>query len=312
MLPAFMLLGAMLAGPPPAQPPVSEPEAQVQVRHRPLKPDSITGDHVSLPITFVSGLPTIEVTVNGKGPFRVGVDTGAMGGLHMTDRLAGALGLAPVGEALASDPSGRNPIAIKLYRLDRVALGGVEIRGWMASAAPVRAGKLESLDGIIGLGDLDSYIVTIDYSGGRFAIDRGTLPEPDGMHVFSYRDPIPVVPVTIEGHTIAAHLDTGNIGLPLIVPDSFATGLADRAKARPAGQAHTVSNVIDMFAMPVEGAVQVGAASLHVTEIGFPSVIAMANIGSRALDHMVVRLDPANKRISLISLDEVTTAAARH
>jgi hypothetical protein len=37
-------------------------------------------------------------------------------------------------------------------------------------------------------------------------------------------------------------------------------------------------------------------------------VINMANVGSLALGRMVVRVDPGNKRISLISRDEVSTA----
>jgi hypothetical protein len=297
---ALALLALAPAGPPSAMP--------TMVRHGPPPPDSVGGDHASLPMTFTSGLPTIMVTIDGKGPFKVGVDTGAMGGVHMTDRLAAALGLAPFGEAQATDPSGRNPIAIKLYRLDDFRLGGIDVKGWVSSAAPVRPGKLESLDAIVGVGAFAGYVVTFDYPAGRFAIDRGALPAPDGKHVFGYDDVLPVVPLNVEGHAIRAHLDTGNIRFPVIVPTAFAETLAHHDKARSIGQARTVSNVIDMFAMPVDGAVQVGAASVAASEIGYPSVIDMANVGSLALGRMVVRVDPGNKRISLISPDEVSTA----
>src|SRR5438309_193573 len=99
-----------------AQSPSPPPAGPVMARQGPRAPDKVTGDHAALPMTFTAGLPTIAVTIDGKGPFKVGVDTGAMGGVHMTDRLAAALNLAPVGEAQAVDPSGRNPVAIKLYR----------------------------------------------------------------------------------------------------------------------------------------------------------------------------------------------------
>ncbi|MDB5691027.1 MAG: hypothetical protein JWO81_90 [Alphaproteobacteria bacterium] len=300
---ALALLADAPAAPPPAAP--------AMVHHGPPPPDSVTGDHASLPMTFTAGLPTIAVTIDGKGPFKVGVDTGAMGGVHMTDRLAAALGLTPFGEARASDPSGLNPVAVKLYRLDDFKLGGVEVKGWVSSAAPSRPGKLESLDAIVGIGAFAGYVVTIDYAGARFAIDRGALPPPDGQHVFGYDDVLPVVPLSVEGHSIRAHLDTGNVRFPVIVPAGFAEALAHHAEARSIGQAHTVSNVIDMFAMPVDGAVQVGAASVGANEVGYPSIIDMANIGSLALGRMVVRVDPANKRISLVSLDEVSTAGRR-
>jgi hypothetical protein len=305
---ALAMLAQPVAAPPSAAPPAAAPMA---VRRMPPPPDSMTGDHATFPITFTAGLPTIEVTINGKGPFRVGIDTGAMGGAHMTDRLAATLGLTPFGEARATDPSGRNPVTIKLYRLDDFKLGAVEVKGWVGTAAPGRPGPLDSLDAILGIGAFAGYVVTLDYAGRRFALDRGALPPPDDAHVFAYDDVLPVVPLTVEGHAIPAHLDTGNVRFPVIVPADFAAALAHHAQARAIGQGRTVSSVVEMFAIPVDGAIGVGSASLGASEVGYPSIIDMANIGSLALRNMVVRIDPANKRISLISPTEVETVHRR-
>jgi hypothetical protein len=276
------------------------PPAQQVVRMAAPRP-VVTGEHAVVPLEFTAGLPTFTLSVSGKS-FRMGFDTGAPGGAHLTDRMADALALQPVGEALATDPSGENPVRIKLVMIPELRFGGLIIRNWIASSAPVRPGRLESLDGIVGLGAFDGYVVTLDYLGHRLLIDRGSLPNPDGRQIFSYSgDPIPVVPLTIEGRTILAHLDTGNVRFPVIVPASFADKLIYAAKARPIGEAHTISSVIEMKAAPVEGLVKIGDAVLKTSEAGFPSIIDLGNVGSLALSDLIVRIDPANSRISFTS-----------
>lgn len=297
MIIAAVLLGsASVQEATPPAPPTGEP---VRVRRGPPPPDSVSGDKAALPMTRTSGLPTIAVTINGKGPFNIGFDTGAPGGPHLTDRLTDALGLSPFGEARASDPSGKNPVPVKLYRLDSAAFGPVSVNGWVASARPVRKGKLESLDGIVGLDAFAGYIVTLDYAQNRLSIDKGSLPEPDGQRVFRYEGPIPSVPVSIEGQTVQAHVDTGNVRHPLIVPEALALSLAQKDKTRSIGQAHTVSNTIDMHAVPLTGEAKVGSVTLTAKEAGYPSIIDKANVGSLALEGKVLKVDPANKRIMI-------------
>jgi hypothetical protein len=288
-----------LAGIQAAEPPAPPSAQPVMARRGPPPPDSVSGDKAVLPMTFTSGLPTISVTINGKGPFKIGFDTGAPGGPHLTDRLTDALGLSPFGEARASDPSGKNPIAVKLYRLDSAAFGPVNVKGWVATAQPVRKGRLESLDGLVGLDAFAGYVVTLDFAKGSLSIEKGALPDADGQRVFQYGGPIPSVPVVIEGQTVQAHLDTGNVRHPLIVPEAFALKLAQKDKSRPIGQAHTVSNTIEMHAVPLTGEAKVGPVSLVVREAGYPSIIDKANIGSLALEGKVLKVDPANKRIMI-------------
>jgi hypothetical protein len=295
---ASMLL-TLAAGAALAQPATSPQPAVRVVRRAAPPPPIVTGDHAVVPLTFVAGFPTLSATIGGK-PVKLGFDTGAAGGARLTDRVVQALNLQPVGEALAADPSGKNPVRLKLYPVEDLALGSLNITRWIATSAPVRPGKLETLDGIIGLGAFDGFIVTLDYPGARLLLERGALPEADGKTVFTYKDPIPVVPLTIEGKAIEAHLDTGNIRMPVIVPEAFAARLSRNAEARPAGLAHTVSNTIAMKAMPVTGTIAVGQVPLAVTEVGFPSVIDLANLGSLALTNMTIRVDPRNKRVQIV------------
>ena len=257
------------------------------------------GDHASLPMTFTNGIPTLQIMVNGKGPFTVGFDTGAMGGPHMNDKMIAALGIEPFGEAHATDPSGKNPRTVKLYKVDSAQFEGVTLNQLVGTSTVLSGKKLETLDAIVGLEGFAGLVVTLDYVHGRFSAERGALPAPEGKTVFAYTGPPPSAPLTVEGKTLDAHLDTGNIRYGVIVPTEFAAGLSRKAEAKSIGVARTVSNTIEMFAEPVAGGVTMAGTPLTVTDVGYPSVAAIGNVGSLALTNMVVRVDPKNKRIQL-------------
>lgn len=297
MLFAALFLAVTTAAP---QPPASFSDVQT-IRRMGPPPPAVTGDHASIPLEFTAGLPTFSATIGGK-PFKLGFDTGAPGGAHLTDRVVEALHLQPVGEALAGDPSGKNLVRLKLYPVDDLELGPVKISKWVGTAEPVISGKLATVDGLIGLGAFDGFVVTLDYAGGRLLLDRGALPDPDGKNIFAYDDVMPVVPLTIEGKTLQAHLDTGNISMPLIVPEDFANQLSRKAEARAFGVAHTISNTIQMKAIPIAGAALVGDVPISASEIGFPSVINRANVGSLALGNLTIRIDPKNRRVQFLRL----------
>jgi predicted aspartyl protease len=291
-----LLLAALIQSA--APPPADAPQPMRVTRRSMPKPDSVEGDHADLDMASTAGLPTLSVTVNGK-PLRLGFDTGASGGIHLSADAAARLALEPIGEGMAMDPSSRNPQPIKVYKLDALQIGSVTVHGMPASASPTQQTRREGLDGIIGLGAFDGYLVTVDYVHHHFRLDRGALPAADGASIFGYDAFIPEVPLTVEGRPVTAHLDTGNTRYPVIVPDSFATGLHHHDAAQAIGQAHTVSNDITMFAASVDGPVQVGKVTLSETKVGWPTVIDKANIGSLALANTVVTVDPSNKRVRL-------------
>src|SRR6185436_20589291 len=94
-------VGARADAPPPA--PTAPPAPQV------------TGDAARVALSVIGGLPVIDVTVNGKGPFKFVVDTGAGGHAHISSALAAKLALAQVGEARVADGSGKNAKRVALF-----------------------------------------------------------------------------------------------------------------------------------------------------------------------------------------------------
>lgn len=120
--------------------------------------------------------PFVNVMINGKGPLRLVIDTGASLSV-ISDEAAAKLGIKPVargGNARAVGGSGTFPIVYSL--LDSMQLGDVKIEAipvyirtvHHAADAPVS----ERADGYIGLSMLANYLITIDYQKRELSLDR--------------------------------------------------------------------------------------------------------------------------------------------
>lgn len=273
-----------------------QPQPQPQLVRRGPPPPQATGDAARVALAVTAGLPVIEATVNGKGPFKFAVDTGASGQVHVSDALASKLALTKVGEARAADGSGKNVRHVPLVGIDTIAIGGVSFGGVTGAVTNPRNGVI---DGVIGMGLLPDYVLTIDYPGKTLGLDKGELPAADGKHVFEYQPGrVIVIPVKVGDVETPTHLDTGNARHPFIVAADIVPKLATRGEARSIGQAHTISNTVDMFAVDVTAQVRVGEVILPIKEISYPTVAPGGNLGTLGLLGVVLRVDQKNRRVS--------------
>jgi hypothetical protein len=262
----------------------------------------MTGERADLPMELAGGMPVIVATVNGRGPYRFGVDTGAAGYLRVSPALAQTLGLQQVGEAMAGDPSGRNPRRIPVYRVESLAFGGLSFSGISTTPLPDLGPRAPQLDGIIGIGFFERLLLTLDYGARRFSAGPGALPAADGRNVLelTFDRSLPSLPVRIGEAEFRLHLDTGNTAYALFLPAETVAALPTRGEPRTVGRARTVSNDIEIRAIDLAASVSVGATQLPVTSIGYPSVAPPGNLGSLALQTMAVTLDYANARIRIV------------
>ena len=279
------------------------PQPQRVMRQMRPPPPVRTGERADVALRLVASMPTITATVNGRGPYRFGVDTGASGYLRVTPELAAALGLQPVGEAMAGDPSGRNPIRIPVYRVDSLAFGGLTYAGISTTPLTLRGPSLAGIDGIIGIGFFETMLLTIDYGRLRLSAEPGALPAANGRDVveISYdRGGLISMPLTIGETVHQVHLDTGNTRFPLFMPEASIAALPTRGEARDIGRARTVSQEVSLRAIDLAAPVRVGATHLPVTAAGFPAVGRVGNIGSPALATMAVTIDYPNRRLRIV------------
>src|SRR5262245_32282866 len=129
-----------------------------------------------LPFTLVNHRPFVNVMINGKGPLKFVVDTGASLSV-ISDKAAERLGIRPVargGNARAIGGSGTFPIIYGL--LDSIQIGEARIDSVPVYIRTVHSApdtpEEERADGYIGLSVLANYAVTLDYQAKQMTLDR--------------------------------------------------------------------------------------------------------------------------------------------
>jgi predicted aspartyl protease len=230
-------------------------------------------------------LPAVDARINGRGPYRLIVDTGAAGVVLRSD-LAKELGLkSPPGmtgsavQVKLKSPGNKN-IPATLVHIDNLTLGGAEFQGVWTVATELPFG--DDLHGVIGMNVFHECLLTYDYPGNRIRLAQGSLPAANGRDIIPFTTPgnsgsHPVIEVEVGGESARFLIDTGMRGW-------FALPL-DRAKR------------IGMEAGPVAGpkALFVGGSSRRqVARLG-----ANIEFGQYVVEHPTVFLTDENTGASL-------------
>lgn len=256
------------------------------------------GDSAALPIEFIGGMPTVQLMIDGKGPFRFGIETGFPGNLRLTPGVVERAGLRQVGEGLTADPSGKNPRPIAIYRAGKVTLGGITWQDIDAGTMALVPDKLVGLDGLIGTNLFRDLLLSVDYGNARMSLSAGSLADGPGVVPVTREGGLLTVPIMIGDKVHRVHFDTGNTRHPLFMPEAAIAALPTAGEAYPIGKARTVSQEIVLSAKKLTAPVTLGGSKLKVTEVAWPS-IAAGNVGSLALTGQAFTLDLANNRLKV-------------
>jgi predicted aspartyl protease len=119
-----------------------------------------------------------EVMINGQGPYRFLVDTGATQTV-LSEKVSATLGLKKIATNLMYGVGGEGKLESSVYRADSLKIGDVTVRN-------VPVGTLSNpllalvMDGILGPSLLSDFVITIDYPSSQIELSRNTLPSPSG------------------------------------------------------------------------------------------------------------------------------------
>ena len=265
------------------------------------QPDSTPPKHVALRGTVVVPLvdpgipnttvPVVEVMVNGRGPFRFGVETGA-----------NFVALSPDFAAKANLRSAGTTADLPAFRIDSITLGGASFHDVRAAALP-RGGT--GVDGLLGLPFFHDVLLTIDYAARQLRISRDTLRAPDGDSILqlTHAGPFWGVPIDFAGVPLVGVLDTRGTGMLSVIPD-VATRLRFEGDLKVIGRARGAAIPdVEVKAGQLDGSVQLGGYSFPRPMIsirplppGFPTGPI---IGDNVLRNFVVSLDQRHGRLRL-------------
>jgi predicted aspartyl protease len=266
---------------------------------------------VEVPMHRFDRLPVVEVSINGGGPFRLVLDTGASGLLLRSDHAEGLDLPSPPGmpaggvKTKVRTPGG--PVDATLAYVDELTMGDVRIGGIWTLCTELPFG--DSMDGVIGMALFRSCLLTYDYPGGRVVVSEGELPSVNGSDVFSYRTPgnsgsHPSIDLTVNGEPVEFLIDTGLRGW-FSVPAGWAEeiGISAGPVEGPAGLSvgGAVRQQIARLASPISlGRYTVTQPVVRTHAEGGPSPLATRKVlGTYFLEHFVVTIDGPNERIRL-------------
>ncbi|BDU72713.1 aspartyl protease family protein [Mesoterricola silvestris] len=188
----------------------------------------------TVPLEFISDHLFVMATLNGKGPFRLFLDTGGVN--ILTPTAARALGLENQG-SLEGHGAGEAAESFGITRVDRVQIGSAWMKDQRFLIIPSLEGigKMMDLDvaGVVGYELLRRFIARVDYGANRLTLWRpeGWLHAGKGFALpFTFNGHHPRVKGELDGIPGLFDIDTGS-GATLDVYGPFAGKHGLKAKA---------------------------------------------------------------------------------
>lgn len=272
-----------------------EPVRRLGPPPRPFASAEMPGTSVEVPMLAGEEV-AVEVRVNGKGPYRFLLDTGAAGGGRISESLADALSLKRVGQAISGDPMGKNRQTIDIVEADSLTIGDA---AFSRVHLGVRDFGRPGFDGILGIGLFEEFLLTLDYPRQRVRIEKGNLPDADGKAVLAFENPrgIPQIRLKVGDQDVAVDVDSGNQKGELVLPASYIGKVPLAKEPAVVGRGRTGYNEFEIKQAPLKGALQVGGQSVEQPLVDFVEGFPNGNFGHRFLQRFAVTIDQKNHRI---------------
>lgn len=251
---------------------------------------------VDVPFDVVDGRLYVDARVNGAGPFRFAVDTGASGIARADSRLVDTLGLPA--DAAVANSDGVTTAPAATARLRSLALGALRHDDVVAISRDynARQSKAAAFDGILARGFFADGLLTIDYPRRRLRFSRGPGLTPDHSGALGYARPFRVA-VSIGGLQVEAQLDTG-ANVVLVLPQATYDALGSTAVMTP-DRLGLGNGAIDGGRTRVRGPLRIGALSLPEVEARVSTRFPEVLVGAHALQHGVVLIDQRSRQVAI-------------
>jgi len=252
----------------------------------------------SVPLEDWRGKPIVDLTIQGEGPFRFILDSGA--DVTVIDHgLAGRFEFKQLGQTEIGSPLGGTVPATRL-QLSDVHLGSIDL-GTVEALDIDLAGVLGSGDapvGVLATADLGRRSLAFDFSGKRLSVSDTLLPPANGSDVFDFCSPTgkPSMTVQVGGEQHCVNLDTGSPTV-LSLPLSVAAGLPLSSKPSVRGKARLVGAEVDVWGARLDGELRVGQLVVADPRLSFMETDALGNIGQGLLRDADLTIDHANSRV---------------
>lgn len=255
----------------------------------------------------------VDVLIDGTGPYRFNVDTGASlaGAIDVT--LAHRLGLREVGRARNTDGTGA-VVDRPIVRADSLVVGHAEFRAvrllvedfeWVSPAGS------PPTNGLLGFPLFAELLLTIDYPRRELVLRSGSLPtEPSATTLgFELDAGVPAIELGIGADRFAAIVDTGN-PTALTLPHSFRKLVSTKLPPRIVAHGRSAYHSFAYLGAPLAAPLRLAGTTFDDVGVMFAPAFDAPLLGYELLRHFAVTFDQVSRRIRFES--PVVVAATGH
>lgn len=261
-----------------------------------------------VPIKIIQGMPYMELTINGKGPFLFGFDTGFGGEMELDSALAVSLGIKPTGKMEVGDASGRNNRMLDLGVLDQLQVGDYIFQNTNVILRNRRVlPGMEKVSGILGMALFSAYTITIDYPGLKFRFEDTPLPPADNLTILNYTPVgggVPQIDLKVGDLALKAVVDVRSMSGTFKIPEQIISQLHFMSAPVVIGRGRTVSNEIIIHQGQIQEPIQFGKYKYEQPIVTYPALNEDVIIGASTLQSFQITIDQENQRIQLLKLAE--------
>ena len=257
---------------------------------------------VKVPFQLVKGMPVVEVMVNGQGPYRFVLDTGA----EMTcisERLEEEVGFSEakgeVTKISASTDKSTGPH--KVFRIELLQAGTARFCNFPAvmlddtAIMKIADGRC---DGILGRELVADCMLSIDFPQAEITMQRGELPEPNGKDILAIEDDMGISAYACEIQ-VNLKIDTGS-SAQITLSDRLADREVRITERKECGcEAKTLVGDHRVWAAKLDGNVDFGRYSIKTPWVHAAPINVDGFIGTGMLKRFVITFDLKNKRVRL-------------
>lgn len=249
---------------------------------------------VRAPFEIVNGRVFVEARVNGGGPYRFAVDTGASGLGRADASLTRRLSLPVVGTQETGD--GVNVASVDVVRMDSFELGAMRRDNMEVITRDYGAPPSVGLSGIIGRDFFADGLLVIDFPTRTLTFSRNAALSADSAGALHYERPFRV-PMMIGERQVEGNLDTG-AAVTLVFP----RGLYDEVAGGPteaAGQGQLTNTTINADRAIVHGPISLGDISISDVEVRVSDRFPELLIGGHVLQDYRIAIDQRSQVVGI-------------
>jgi predicted aspartyl protease len=250
---------------------------------------------MQIPFEIVDGRLYVKAAVNGHGPFRFAVDTGASGLGRIDASLISSLGLK-IRKSIANSDGIKSSEA-DTTRIDSLDIGGLSRRNFDAITRDYNSKMAPEarFSGIVAREFFGDGLLIIDYPRKMLSFSKSLSLSPGQDGVVVYERPFRI-PVSIGGVHVEGNLDTG-ANVTFVLPQRLFEKVSD-ATLRLAGRGQLTNSQMETKRAVVHGPFLMARASLSDVEVRVSEQYPELLVGAYALQSLVVLIDQRSKSIA--------------